>query len=251
MPKMMDSSFLSRICQIVVVGQHAACYEQLSDILAGEGFQLFYRRPDELIEFLDCEWIDAIILDDSLSPRTGKAVCRMIRRSRHASMVPILITPDHEDSSDMVENLRAGADDFLQLDLQRALVAGRIKTLIRRASARCEDDIPVEPLSNLIKAGDMIIKVNEYQVYTGDTSLALSVSEFRLLLLLASKPKQVFTREEIEQAIMPEGEALSRRALDARIYTLRQKLGRVQHYIRTVRGVGFMFDALPRRAEST
>ncbi len=244
MTKMMDSSFLSRLCQILVVGNNHAVFEQVSAELGDEGFDVLYRSPEDLSLTLETEWVDVVLIDRTIPTRTATALCRLIRNNVRASLVPILIVDDNPDDESVIENLRAGADDCVSMNMRHALVVGRIKTLIRRRAACDELADMGKPLSNMIQVGVLTIKLNEYEVRVGGERVQLSLGEFRLLALLASRPKQTLTREQIITALGDIGEGPGNRAVDARVYTLRRKLGRASRYIRTVRGVGFKMDAV-------
>ncbi len=245
--KTMDSSFLSRLCHIMVVGNNPSAYQRIARELGDEGFEVLYRSPEDLSTALEVSWIDVVLLDHTIRPRTATALCRAIRRNPRASLVPILIVDEDPDGESYIESLRAGADDFVNLGMRHSVVVARIKTLIRRRAACDELREMGPPLANVLRVGELTIRLGEYEVFVGGEPVQLSLGEFRLLTLLASRPKQVFSRVEIGKALCnaddpAEGRCEDSRAIDSRVYTLRRKLGRVGRYIRTVRGVGFKMD---------
>lgn len=242
----MDSSFLSRVCQIVVVGHNHDAHHHITSEIAGEGFEVLYRHPDELQSVLESEWIDLVLLDPTIPKATAVALCRIVRKRSSRALVPILVIGNETDDEELVDTLRAGADDFLDLGARQAAVAARLKTLIRRYAAMEQACGPIRPVDNVIQVGGLTIKVDEYEVLVNGQRVHLTLGEFRLLSLLASRPKTSFTREQIIRTLEGDATAMSLeasgRALDTRVYTLRRRLGPLGRYIRTVRGVGFKLE---------
>jgi len=239
----MDSSFLSQVCQLLVIGKHPHCADRLAEALPDDEFEVLYRPTDEVSETLETEWIDVVVIDETIPRRTARAICRSIRRNPRAALVPILLLDEDPANAEAVECLRDGADDFLTLNQTRSVIAGRIKALVRRQAASNAEP-RVRPPQETIQVGQLVIKLASYEVVCGGKPVSLGLGEFRLLKLLASKPQQTFQREQLIEALSSPNEPLTKQSLDARLYRLRSALGPFGHYIKNVRGVGYMLKAV-------
>lgn len=243
---MMDSSFLSRTCQLLVIGKTRAQADEIADALPDAEFQILYRPTDELSQVLETEWIDVVIIDATIPQKTARAICRRIRRNPRAALVPILLFIDDDLTDEArVECLREGADDFMSLKQRHSVMTGRIKALVRREAAeRALRESP--PLPDILRVGQLTIKLASYEVLRNNESIQLSLGEFRLLTLLASRPNHVFHREQIRDVLAGEEspDDFGDRSLESRVYTLRRKLGPLSHYIKNARGIGFTLRAI-------
>jgi two-component system alkaline phosphatase synthesis response regulator PhoP len=110
----------------------------------------------------------------------------------------------------------------------------KIKALLRRQSGSSSKDIP-----KIIKAGELIINRENYQVVYRGNELFLPRKEFELLSLLASKPGKVYIRHEILDKVWGNEVVVGGRTIDVHIRKLREKIGR--YSIKTVKGVGYKF----------
>jgi DNA-binding response OmpR family regulator len=246
MTAQMESSFLSRVCRIVVVGHNPDGHRHVAQELAPEGFEVLYRHPEELSAVLESDWIDMVLLDPTIPKPTAIALCRLVRRRSRRALVPILVINEQVTEEGRIDTLKAGADDFLDMNLRQSAVIGRLKTLIRRHAAMEEACGGVRPLDDVIQLGGLTIKMEAYEVLVNGNQVHLSLGEFRLLAFLASRPGTALTRDQIVRALEGDaaeiGEDSSGRALDTRVYSLRRRLGTLGRYVRTVRGVGFKLE---------
>jgi len=110
-----------------------------------------------------------------------------------------------------------------------------VKAVLRRNKA------PQENENSSVRIGDVLIDPVRHQVLIGDSPLSLTLTEFRILCLLARRPGVVFTRFQIIDSVMGEDISVVDRTVDVHIVSLRKKLGSYGRYIETVRGVGYRF----------
>ncbi|MGO3732632.1 MAG: winged helix-turn-helix domain-containing protein [Vagococcus sp.] len=200
-----------------------------------EGLDAFLEDPSS--------W-DMITLDLNLPTMDGVAVCREIRKE--SSSVPIIMLTARDSESDQVIGLEMGADDYVTKPFSPITLIARIKALHRRAllsddsehtTNEIEDDFDV--VTDHFK---MNVKTRE--VYLDDQLVSgLTPKEFDLLLTLAKKPRQVFSREKLLELVWDYQYFGDERTVDAHIKKLRQKIEKAgPQVIQTVWGVGYKFD---------
>ena len=193
----------------------------------------------------DPEKWDIILLDLNLPKKDGMQVAADIRRV--SSTVPLIMLTARDTESDQVLGLEIGADDYVTKPFSAITLIARIKALYRRSqlggqksstgSTKAENAYDVET-----KHFKMNTKTREVFLYGHEIS-DLTPKEFDLLKTLASKPRQVFTREQLLQLVWDYEYYGDERTVDAHIKKLRQKLEDLgPQVIKTVWGVGYKFD---------
>jgi two-component system, OmpR family, response regulator MtrA len=165
----------------------------------------------------------------------GLEVCRVIRRE---SGVPIIILSAKSDTVDVVVGLEVGADDYVTKPFELPELVARARAAVRRAAAA-----PEEPT---LTRGELEIDPGGFTARRGDRELELTATEFKLLLELARRPGQVFTRELLLDRVWNYDYLGDSRLVDVAVQRLRSKVEddpKQPHFIKTVRGVGYRFDA--------
>ena len=176
-----------------------------------------------------------VILDLMLPGIDGWEVCRELRRR---SDVPILMLTARDDEIDRVTGLTLGADDYVVKPFSPRELVARVKAILRRARPQ-----PAEEPERLAH-GALALDVEQRKVTLDDQRLPLTPSEYTLLLALMRRPGRVFTRQELLDALYPDGDAVVDRVVDVHIGKLRHKIESnpaEPFYILTVRGVGYQF----------
>jgi two-component system, OmpR family, response regulator MtrA len=179
---------------------------------------------------------DLVILDVMLPVLDGYEVCRQIRAE---SRVPIIMLSAKSDTVDVVVGLELGADDYVTKPFEMAELVARARAAVRRATA-VGDEEPV------LVRGDLEIDPGAFVARRRGEEVSLSATEFRLLLELARRPGQVFTRELLLQRVWNYDYLGDSRLVDVAVQRLRAKVEddpKEPRKIKTVRGVGYRFDA--------
>jgi len=176
-----------------------------------------------------------ILLDLMLPGVGGLEICRLLKAKPETARIPIIMVTAKGEESDVVVGLEMGADDYVAKPFSMKVLLARIHTVLRRHEAG-----PVKTDASL-KVHDININPGRHEVLCGKTVIELTASEFRLLHLLAQRPGWVFTREQIVDGVKGEDYAVTDRAVDVQMVSLRRKLGKRGDYIETVRGVGYRF----------
>jgi two-component system, OmpR family, response regulator MtrA len=177
---------------------------------------------------------DAVILDVMLPSLDGFEVCREIRKF---SRVPVVMLTARTDTIDLVVGLESGADDYVKKPFELPELIARLRAVLRRAVAPAED--------TAILAGGLEIDPAGFTVRKDGVEVALTATEFRLLLELARRPGQVFTRELLLQRVWDYEYLGDAHLVDVAIGRLRAKVEDDPSrpaLIKTVRGVGYRMD---------
>jgi two-component system, OmpR family, response regulator MtrA len=160
----------------------------------------------------------------------GIDVCRAIRTE---SGVPIVMLTAKSDTVDIVLGLESGADDYVVKPFKPKELIARIRARVRRTETE-----PAEQLA----IGDVTIDVPAHQVARAGEPIALTPLEFDLLVALARKPRQVFTREVLLEQVWGYRHAADTRLVNVHVQRLRSKVERDPEHpevVLTVRGVGY------------
>ncbi|MBI9065983.1 MAG: response regulator transcription factor [Salinivirgaceae bacterium] len=223
--------------KILLVDDEPDITEFIGYNLEQEGFIIEKAETgEEAIEKAKTFIPDLIILDVMMPGMDGMETCEKLRA------MPILnnpiiafLTARGEDYS-QIAGFDAGADDYISKPVKPKVLVSRVKALLKRKTNTLNKEDDNE---NIITIGEIVIDKDRYIVKNVDEELILPRKEFKLLLLLASKPDKVFTRDEIYSRVWGEDIIVGDRTIDVHIRKLREKLG--SDHIRTIKGVGYKF----------
>ncbi|TRO80594.1 response regulator transcription factor [Trichloromonas acetexigens] len=179
---------------------------------------------------------DLVILDLMLPGINGFEVCRRLRAEPGTAELPIIMLTAKGEDADIVSGLEIGADDYLTKPFSPQVLKARIQAVLRRRG-QSGPEFSGQPVA----VHDLVVDPGRGKVLVAGREVELTLTEFRLLYLLAGRPGWVFTRTQIVDAIRGEGYAVTDRAVDVQVVGLRKKLGDAGSYIETVRGVGYRF----------
>ena len=217
--------------RVLVVDDDAALSEMLGIVLRGEGFEpMFCADGAQAVQAFRDSRPDIVLLDLMLPGMDGIDICRIIRQE---SGVPIVMLTARGDTVDVVVGLEAGADDYIVKPFKSKELVARIRARVRR-----HEDVSNSHLA----IGDLTIDVNAHTVTRGGLPLALTPLEFDLLVCLAKKPGQVFTREVLLQEVWGYRHAADTRLVNVHVQRLRAKIEYdpdQPEVVLTVRGVGY------------
>ena len=177
---------------------------------------------------------DLVVLDVMLPSLDGLEVCREIRRD---SQTPIVMLSARSELHDVVVGLELGADDYVTKPFELPELVARMKAVLRRSAAT--------PGDRVISVDDLEIDPGAFRVTRRGDDVPVTATEFRLLLELARRPKQVFTRELLLELVWNYDYLGDSRLVDVAVQRLRAKIEddpKQPKLIRTVRGVGYRLD---------
>jgi two-component system, OmpR family, response regulator MtrA len=173
---------------------------------------------------------DVVLLDLMLPGTDGIDICRHIRGE---STVPIVMLTAKNDTVDVVLGLESGADDYIVKPFKPKELIARIRARLRKHESTSPEQLAI---------GDLQIDVSGHSVRRGDEELALTPLEFDILVCLARRPWQVFTRDVLLEQVWGYRHAADTRLVNVHMQRLRSKIERDPEnpsIIVTVRGVGY------------
>jgi len=221
---------------IFIVEDEQDIAELLSYHLTREGYDVSTAgRGDQALVDIPRKKPSLVLLDLMLPGVGGLEICRLLKAKPETATIPVIMVTARGEESDVVIGLEMGADDYIVKPFSMKVVLARVHAVLRRREKR-----PVAA-DEVLKVLDITINPGRHEVLCGKTAVELTASEFRLLHFLARRPGWVFTREQIVDGVKGEDYAVTDRAVDVQVVSLRRKLGKRGDYIETVRGVGYRF----------
>jgi two-component system response regulator MtrA len=221
--------------RVLVVDDDPALAEMLGIVLRGEGFAPSFVADGEaaLAVFRETR-PDLVLLDLMLPGMSGLDVCRAVRAE---SGVPIVMLTAKTDTVDVVLGLESGADDYVVKPFKPKELVARVRARLRRGEESPPETLTIGPPSSQVE-----IDVPGHSVTRHGAPISLTPLEFDLLVALARKPRQVFTREVLLEQVWGYRHAADTRLVNVHVQRLRAKVERDPEHpevVLTVRGVGY------------
>jgi DNA-binding response OmpR family regulator len=177
-----------------------------------------------------------IVLDLMLPGVDGIEVCKRLRHQSETRNIPIVILTAKGEESDIILGLGMGADDYVTKPFSPKELLARITAVLRRGDLK--EDAPARAR---IERSGIVIDPVRFEVEVKGKAVTFTLTEFKILSILASNPGRVYTRQLLLDKIQ-NGEAfVDDRNIDVHIRAIRRKLGELADLVVTVRGVGYKF----------
>ena len=222
--------------RILVVDDDTALAEMIGIVLRTEGFDtVFCSDGAQAVDAWRTERPDLILRDLMLPGVDGIEICTRVRAE---SGVPIIMLTARTDTADLVKGLESGADDYIMKPFNPKELVARIRTRLRPSQA---------PVDETLRIGDLVVDVAAHEVRRGDSPIALTPLEFELLVALAEKPQQVFSREMLLEQVWGYHYKADTRLVNVHVQRLRAKIEADPdnpRIVTTVRGVGYRAGAV-------
>jgi DNA-binding response OmpR family regulator len=216
---------------ILIVEDEPEMAELLSRGLREESYAVKVARDGRAaLELSAMENFDVILLDVMLPQLDGIQVAKQLRRRE--TETPVLMLTARDSLPDIVKGLDAGADDYLTKPFSFGELLARMRALVRRSQFRRK---------NVLEAQDLVLDLTTHRSFRAGTEIFLSLTEFRLLELLARHAGRIVSRHEILTNVWGPGREVSENTLDAFVRLLRRKVdeGAETKLIQTHRGFGY------------
>jgi two-component system, OmpR family, response regulator MprA len=222
--------------RLLVVDDDRSVRDALALVLGVDGFEVATAGDGrEAIRSLSTRKPDAVILDVLMPVVDGLEVCRRMRAA--GDRTPVLMLTARAEVSERVAGLEAGADDYLAKPFAREELIARLRALLRRTGWEGGDE--------LLRFEDLELDPRAHEARRGERALELTRTEFLLLELLMSHPRQVLTRSTIFDRVWGYDFGPASNSLEVYIGYLRRKTEQAgePRLVHTVRGVGYALKA--------
>ena len=217
--------------KILVVDDDEALSEMIGIVLRNDGFEpTFCADGPQALAMFRSSRPDLVLLDLMLPGMDGIEVCQAIRAE---SDTPIVMLTAKSDTSDVVRGLESGADDYVPKPFKPAELVARVRARLREGEQKAPETL---------KIADLTVDVAGHRVSRGGKDIALTPLEFDLLVALARKPWQVFTREMLLEEVWGYRHQADTRLVNVHVQRLRSKVELDPDnpaVVLTVRGVGY------------
>ncbi len=189
------------------------------------------------LEIAAVQAFDVILLDVMLPRMDGLEVARQLRGREEET--PVLMLTARDALGDIVKGLDAGADDYLTKPFSFVELLARMRALVRRQQFRRK---------NVLEVQDLVLDLTSHRSFRAGEEIYLSLTEFRLMELLARNAGRIVSRHEILSNVWGPGREVSENTLDAFVRLLRKKVddGAELKLIHTHRGFGYSLGSVTR-----
>jgi two-component system response regulator RegX3 len=224
---------------ILVVDDDPGVLDVVSFMLRKEGFQVDELRDGRsALDATRSHSYDIVILDVMLPELSGTDVCRALRAE---SDVPILMLTARDAELDRVLGLELGADDYVTKPFSTAELLSRVRAILRRRELD-----RATGAATARRLGGLHIDLGRHEVLVDGERVHLTLSEFKVLALLAEQPESVVSRRELMQHLWASEHVGDEHACEVHISNLRRKIerdpGKPERLV-TVRGLGYKLVA--------
>ena len=229
--------------KILIVDDDENIAELISLYLVKECFDTEIAENGEVaVEKFKSYEPDMVLLDIMLPGMDGYDVCREIRKT---SSVPIIMLSAKGEVFDKVLGLKIGADDYMVKPFDSNELVARVQAILRRSATTKEEqekDIQTEKEEKVNMEG-LSVNLTSYSVIYNGRSVEMPPKELELLYFLASRPNQVFTREQLLDKIWGYDYIGDTRTVDVHVKRIREKIKDQGNWsIATVWGIGYKFE---------
>ena len=228
-----------RVGTVLVVEDEADVAEMLRYNLAKEGYEvrLAATGTDALRQAREMR-PDVILLDIMVPQLNGWEICRRLKQDRDTHAIPVVMVTGRVEEGDKVLGFEMGADDYVSKPFSPRELVARVRAVTRRSRP------PEEPANQPVRAGDLQIDRQRFEVKMKGRLVELTRKEFDLLSALVRSPGRVFGREELLDLVWGQDGFVEPRTVDVHVARLRAKFIAArapEPGIETVRGVGYRF----------
>ena len=162
-----------------------------------------------------------VILDLMLPDMDGLEIFKRLKQNPETSAQPVIMVTAKADEVDRIIGLELGADDYITKPFSPRELVARVKVVLRRSQSSSSDKL-------LTPVAGLRIDPRKYTVTLDDEPILLTTTEFKILLILAQNPGQVFSRQQLLDYLWGQEKIVISRTIDVHVKNLREKLGRME-----------------------
>ena len=212
------------LCEILLYNLKAAGYEAEA---AYSGEMAMDKNPSQY---------DLLLLDVMMPGMSGFELAKRLKGDENTSRIPIIFLTAKDTEDDTLKGFGLGADDYVTKPFSVREVVARVKAVLARSLSNAIAE-------NFISFEGLVLDLNKKTTMVDGESVNLTKTEFELLGLLLRHSGQVFSRQQIFDAVWPEDVVVSDRTVDVNITRMRKKIGRYSSCIVSRQGYGYVFEA--------
>lgn len=222
--------------KILIADDEKEIVKLLKIYLETDGVTVFEANDGaQALDILAHNEIDLAIVDIMMPEIDGYQVIKHIRQQQ--TYIPIMVISAKITLSDRVLGIDLGADDYITKPFEPLEVAAKVKAQLRRLHVSA----PQSSAKSIITVGDLCLNLDECTFIRNGEVTELTKAEFKVLALLMSRPKRVFTKEQIYESAWYDDGAVDDNTIRVIVSRLRDKIG--AEHIKTIRGLGYRFEA--------
>ena len=225
---------------ILIADDEKEIRDILNLLLKGEGYAVLTAENGcEVVELAEPE-IDLYILDVNMPGLSGFMAAAELRKKYDT---PIIFLTAYSGESDKVMGFSAGADDYIVKPFSNMELIMRVKAILRRGNFTANVQMP-KAADNRLLLGDLVLDLDNQSVLRKEEVITLTYTEFKILELLVTHKKKIYSLDNIYQSIWEE-DAVGDSAIMVHIKNIRKKIGddsRNPKYIKTAWGKGYYVE---------
>ena len=229
------------LAHVLVVDDDPTIRELVTDYLAKNEFRVTAVADGRAMQaVLADQVVDLVVLDLKLRSEDGMALARRIRDE---SEIPIVMLTGRSEEADRIMGLELGADDYLTKPFSPRELLARIRTVLRRRRAEVRQGKPDGIRAYRFDGWELNLNTRRLTARDGRV-VPLSNGEFSLLVVLLGAPDRILSRDQLLDLSRLHNDEVFNRSIDVQIMRLRRKIendAAEPRYIRTERGVGYLF----------
>ncbi|MBL4916931.1 response regulator transcription factor [Szabonella alba] len=229
--------------KIYVIHRDAEFTKNCRTVLETAGFAVeVFRSTGPALNALNWSAPSAILLNMSDESLDG---LQLMQRIRNKSTAPVILLTESSEEIDEIMGLRLGADAVLRQPISQHLLCEWVKSLLKRHQALTDLAQPGNQMQRQIQAGDLVMEPDRFVAMWRGQALPLTISEFRLLSSLASRPGIVRQRDSLIDVIHDDEGYVDDRSIDSHIKRIRSKIREIDpsfNCIQAVYSLGYRYN---------
>lgn len=226
--------------RILIVDDEETLCEVLQLNLENEGYDVDIAFSAEQALTLDLPSYSLILLDIMMGEISGIKMAKMLKSNTKTANIPIIFCTAKDTEDDMVMGLNLGADDYIAKPYTVRNVVARVKSVLRRTSAK-KNSNPVTEKRNVLQVDGLVLDLEFKRCMVDGVEVKMAKKEFEILAYLISHRGTICSREQILGKVWKNEVIVLDRTIDVNITRVRNKIGAYGSYIVTRSGYGYGF----------
>lgn len=220
------------LCEILLYNLRAAGYEAEAAYSGEMAWDKIVNRKSP-----NSKCFDLLILDVMMPGMSGFELAKRVKSEAATSHLPIIFLTAKDTEDDTLQGFGLGADDYVTKPFSVREVVARVKAVLARSQSHTKEE-------SMISYEGLVLDLGKKTTTVDGESVGLTKTEFELLGLLLKHRGQVFSRQQIFDAVWSEDVVVSDRTVDVNVTRLRKKIGRYGNCIVSRQGFGYVFESV-------